>query len=239
MKSLSFSALMLALTLTAAAQEKPRVYVSGKGTQNVATNASAGRNRWFRAGHAESTVDAHDESMEVNKDLQKNCSGITVTLNESAADYTVMLDRESKQKRGLLRTNSQIQVANRAGDLLGSSATRTVNNASKDACSLIVADWVQHGRLAPVPVSTETPVQPTAPVQAAPVAPAPVPSAAAPAAPATEETPQQAQARAQRSTVIISGTLPEDQNLAEAAKRTKQHQACLKLASNNPSIICQ
>jgi len=238
MKSLGVSALTLALTLTAAAQEKPRVYVSGKGTQNVATNASAGGNRWFRTGHAESTVDAHDESMEVNRDLQKNCPGITVTLNESAADYTVMLDRESKRKRGLLSANSQIQVANRAGDLLGSSATRTVNNASKDACSLIVADWAQHGKLAPTPVSEERAMPATAPAQTAAVAPASAPAAAlAPAA--TEETAQESQARAQRNTVLISGTLPENQNLAEAAKRTKQHQACLKLATHNPSIICQ
>jgi hypothetical protein len=243
MKSLCFSALMLALTLAAAAQEKPRVYVSGKGTQNVATNASAGGNRWFRTGHAESTVDAHDESMEVNKDLQKNCSGITVTLNESAADYTVMLDRESKQKRGLLRTNSQIQVVNRAGDLLGSSATRTVNNASKDACNLIVADWAQHGKLAPTPVSDERPIPASAPAQTAPAQTSPVAPASAPAAAlapaATQETAQEAQARAQRNTVLISGTLPENQNLAEAARRTKQHQACLKLAADNPSIICQ
>ena len=238
MNSPCFSALMLALTLAAAAQEKPRVYVSGKGTQNVATNASAGGNRWFRTGHAESTADAHDESMEVNKDLQKNCSGITVTLNESAADYTVMLDRESKQKRGLLRTNSQIQVANRTGDLLGSGATRTVNSASKDACNLIVADWAQHGKLAPTPLSDERPIPATAPAQTAPVSPASAPAAGlAPAA--TQETQQEAQARAQRNTVLISGTLPENQNLVEAAKHTKQHQACLKLAADNPSIICR
>lgn len=67
--------------------------------------------------------------MEVTKDLQRDCSGITVTLNQSAADYTVMLARESKQKRGLLRTNNQMQVANRTGDVLGSNTTRTVNNA--------------------------------------------------------------------------------------------------------------
>jgi len=38
--------------------------------------------------------------MEVTKDLQKNCSGLTVTLNQSNADYTLMLNRESKHKPG-------------------------------------------------------------------------------------------------------------------------------------------
>jgi hypothetical protein len=231
MKSLIFSILLFTLTITAAAQDKPRVYVSGKGTQNVATNASSGGNRWFRTGHSESNVDAHDESMEVNKDLQKDCSGITVTLNESAADYTVMLDRESKQKRGLLRTNSQIQVANRAGDLLGSSATRTVNGAAKDACSLILADWAQHGRSVPTPVSEEKHA-PTVPTQATAVS---IPIALVPA---VQETTAQAPASIQRG-AVISGTMPENQNPADAAKRTKQHQACLKLAANNPSVTCQ
>jgi hypothetical protein len=49
--------------------------------------------------------------MEVTKNLQKDCSGVIITLNQSNADYTVMLNRESKQNRGLLRTNSQVQVA--------------------------------------------------------------------------------------------------------------------------------
>jgi len=84
--------------------------------------------------------------MEVTKDLQKGCSGVIVTLNQSNADYTVMLNRESKHNRGLLRTNSQVQVANRLGDILGTSATRTVGNASKDACQLVLADWGRHGR---------------------------------------------------------------------------------------------
>jgi hypothetical protein len=131
--------LVLAATAIAVAQgqDKPRVFVNGKGTENVSTNASAGGNRWFRSGRADSTLGAHDEGMEVTKNLQKGCPGITVTINQATADYIVMLDRESKQNRGLLRTNSQIQVANRVGDVLGSSATRTVGNASKDACQLI------------------------------------------------------------------------------------------------------
>ena len=48
-----------------------------------------------------STIDPHDESMEVTKDLQKNCA---VTLNQSNADSTIMLNRESKKNRGLLRS---------------------------------------------------------------------------------------------------------------------------------------
>src|SRR6202522_2914544 len=93
------------LASLALAQDKPRVFVQGKGSQDVTTSGG----RWT----SNTTVDSHDESMEVTKDLQKDCAGVVVTLNQSNADYSVILNRESKHNRGLLRTNSQIQVANR------------------------------------------------------------------------------------------------------------------------------
>ena len=143
MKKLIF--LVFLLAGVAIAQEKPRVFVQGKGSEDVQSSGSGGGGRHWGAWGSRSTIDSHDEGMEVTKDLQKNCTGVTVTLSQSAADYTIMLNRESKKNRGLLRTNSQVQVANRLGDVLGTSATRTVGNAAKDACELIVADWTQHG----------------------------------------------------------------------------------------------
>ena len=240
--------LMLAAASVAAAQgqDKPRVFVDGKGTQNVSTNASAGGNRWFRSGRADSTIGAHDERMEVTQNFQKGCPGVIVTINPATADYTVMLDRESKQNRGLLRTNSQIQVANRVGDVLGSKATRTVGNASKDACEMILADWSQHGRIAipvsyvPQPVSQPSSQSSTAQATVTPAAPDPPLASAAPVA--IQETPQEAQARGERNTVVVSSGSPgmvQVESLADAAKRNKQHQACLKLAADNPSITCK
>jgi hypothetical protein len=229
--------LAIGMATLAVAQDRPRVFVAGKGTQNVSTNASSGSDRWFRTGHAESTIDSHDESMEVTKVLQKECSGITVTLNQSAADYTVLLARESKQKRGLLRTNNQMQVANRAGDVLGSNATRTVNSATKDACNLIVSDWARQGRIAAPAESQAAP-----PTQAEKTAlPTTAPAAVVPSAPATQETPQEEQARADRNTVLVSAPASsvQGESLGDAARRGKQHQACLKLAADNPSIVCK
>ncbi len=215
---------------------------------HVSTNASAGGNRWFKSGRADSTIGAHDEGMEVTKNLQKGCPGVIVTINPATADYTVMLDRESKQNRGLLCTNSQIQVTNRVGDVLGSSATRTVGNASKDACQLITADWSEHGRITAPAQSVLPPVtQPSPlPVQYVPQAMT-QPSVAANTSPATssagsQETPQEAQARADRNTVVDSAAsnVPvQDESLGAVAKRNKQHQACLALAADNPSIICK
>jgi hypothetical protein len=50
---------------------------------------------------SKSSVDSHDESMEVTKDLQKNCSSVMLTLHQNHADHTVRLNRESKHNRGL------------------------------------------------------------------------------------------------------------------------------------------
>src|ERR1700732_242008 len=138
---------LVAIALSANAQDKPRIFVQGKGSENVSSNGSGAGGRHWGTWGSKSTSDSHDESMEVTKDLQKNCSGAIVTLNQSNADYTVIMNRESKQNRGLLRSNSQIQVANRAGDILGTSATHTVGNAAKDACELVMSDWQTHGRV--------------------------------------------------------------------------------------------
>ena len=168
--------LIFACVVIASAQDKPRVFVQGKGSENVSSNGSGGGGRHWGAWGSKSTIDSHDESMEVTKDLQKNCSGAVVTLNQSNADYTIIMNRESKQNRGLLRSNSQIQVANRDGDILGTSATHTVGNAAKDACELIMSDWQTHGRVA-------TTTMATAPAQSAKtVAPAVTPNGAVTAA---------------------------------------------------------
>lgn len=227
--------LMFTITMAAlsVAQEKPRVFISGKGSQNLTASGNSSGNRWFRTGSVRATMDEHDESMEVAKDLQKGCSGVTITLNQTSADYTVMLTRESKHNRGLLRTNSQVQVANRNGDVLDTHATRTVNNAAKDACGLILADWSQHGRL-DAPAAAKT----------AP-APAPVGSVAEAAGSVNDPAPMQMSSRqpdttkTQQPAAVPVAVPVEQESLGEAAKRNQQHKACLVLAADNPSITCQ
>jgi hypothetical protein len=227
MKSLPFL-LVLAIAVSAYSQDKPRVFVQGKGSENVSSNGSAGGGHHWAAWGSKSTIDSHDESMEVTKDLQKNCAGVTVTINESNADYIVMMNRESKQNRGLLRTNSQIEVANKAGDVIGTNVTRTVGNAAKDACNLILADWPIHGRTnAPTPAAAPAP-------QSATVQPAVQTSAAAQVVPAVVTTPQVEPTSTPASNVAAPG-----ESLADAAKREKQRKACLELAKDNPSIVCK
>ncbi len=199
-----------AFALCASAQDKPRVFVQGKGSEDVNSDGSAAGGKHWAAWGSRSTIDSHDESMEVTKDLQKNCSSVIVTLGQSNADYTVLMNRESKKNRGLLRSNSQVEVANRAGDILGTSATHTVGNAAKDACQLITSDWQAHGRIAAAPAPAASAVSTQQP-QA--VAPAVTPNGAVSAA--------------------VTAPIPD------AATLAKQHQACLDLAKDNPSIVCK
>jgi len=219
--------LVVALAVAANCQDKPRVFVQGKGSENVSSNGSGGGGRHWGTWGSKSTIDSHDESMEVTKDLQKNCTGVMITINDSNADYIVMLNRESKQNRGLLRSNSQIQVANKMGDVLGAKATHTVGNAAKDACNLILADWQEHGRL-------NAPQQSAAP---APQAPAVQPAVqTAPAAHIVTTTSTQVQDDA----VAPAVPAPAAQvSVADAARQAKQHQACMDLAKDNPNITCK
>jgi hypothetical protein len=228
MKKLLLLALF-AFTLSVNAQDKPRVFVQGKGSENVSSNGSGGGGRHWGAWGSKSTIDAHDESMEVTKDFQKDCPAVIVSINQSNADYIVIMNRESKQNRGLLRSNSQIQVANKAGDVIGTNATRTVGNAAKDACNLIVSDWQTHGRLN----AQETP---SAPIAQPAVQPAVQTTPKAEVVPVALST-SAPQADPVAPMVPVATTASE--SLADAAKREKLHKACLELAKDNPSIVCK
>ena len=238
MKSLSTMAIMLVLVLCARGQDKPRVFVQGKGSEDVQSSGSGGGGKHWGAWGSNSTIDSHDESMEVTKDLQKNCSGVIVTLNQGNADYTVMLNRESKKNRGLLRTNSQLQVANKMGDVLGTNATHTVGNAAKDACAMVVADWQAHGRLnAPSSAAAPAPAAQAADADQQPTAEAPAGAQVTPVA----YQPQAATAAPSQSATPASDSAVSNPNasLGDAARNAKQHQACLQLAKDNPSIVCK
>jgi hypothetical protein len=76
--------------------------------------------------------------MEMSKDLEKNCPGVRITINQQVADYTVLLNHIES---GFARDN-QIQVANKDGDLLSKTKEGgSIAAGMKKACALILADW--------------------------------------------------------------------------------------------------
>ena len=84
-----------------------------------------------------------------------------------------------------------------------------------------------------------TPTQ-AAPTPALTQAPAPAP---APAAAVVAQTPSPTPVAYQRPAEPVTQTttqpVSQDDSLADAARRTKQHKACLDLAKDNPSITCK
>jgi hypothetical protein len=99
---------------------KPRVYLS---------SASKGSNR-----NAE-----RDQSMEMSKDLERDCPGVRITISSQAADYTILLNHI---EHGLLIRDNQIQIANKDGDLISTTKEGgSIKGDVKKACAVIAADW--------------------------------------------------------------------------------------------------
>jgi hypothetical protein len=78
--------------------------------------------------------------MEMSKDLEKSCPDLRITVNQQAADYTILLNHIEV---GLARDN-QVQVADRNGDLLSKTKEGgSIAAGMKKACTLILADWAK------------------------------------------------------------------------------------------------
>jgi hypothetical protein len=130
----------------------------------------------------------------------------------------------------------------------GGIKSGSINGGVKAACNVILSDWqARQATPAPAaPTSEPAPAADSAPAAApAPAAPADsTPAAApAPAAPApTSATPvayqQQDSVRVQTATQTTSEPISQE-SLGDAARKAKQHKACLDLAQDNPSIICK
>jgi len=109
-------------SVPARSPNKPRVFLS---------SASKGSNR-----NAE-----RDQSMEMSKDLEKDCPGVRITINQEAADYTILLNHI---EHGLLIRDNQIQIANRDGDLVSRTKEGgSIKGDVKKACETILTDWAK------------------------------------------------------------------------------------------------
>jgi S1-C subfamily serine protease len=170
------AALILLFSTSLLSQEsKPRIYVRAKGTVNSMTQGAAGGGL-FGGSRYDSIVDEHDESIELTKELRQRCDGVIVTLKEEAADYVVMLNRESKAKRGVFNKNSQVLVADRNGDVIWTKDVRAVASAAKDVCAAVMTRGVRNAAQS----TPATAVQASVPATAQDPSPATATSASVP-----------------------------------------------------------
>jgi hypothetical protein len=173
-----------------------------------------------------------DQSMEIAKDFQKNCPEVKVTILQTAADYTVILNHIEV---GAFARDNQFQVANKEGDMLTGVREKSgiksgsINGGVKAACNVILSDWqVRQATL------------PDAPAPAAVVAP--TSSSVFPISDPTSVTAVAYQkddsARVQAATETTSEATRQE-SLGDTARKAKQRKACLELAKDNPSIVCK
>jgi len=179
--------LLVVLTLLAGvsgAQTKPVVLIIGNGNISVLSTGQAGGGVVGGAvvgGSArQSTINKHDQTMEMAQDFLQSCPSIEVTLDGNAtADYIVQLNREGAPTMFGEVGKSQIMVLNAHKNPIFAGKKATVKNAVKSACNSVTADWQAHGRIqAPPPPTQQTqPMperQPALETQPAAVAPSQV-----------------------------------------------------------------
>jgi hypothetical protein len=83
---------------------------------------------------------ARDQSMEMAKDFLKVCSDVKITINQSAANYTIRLNHI---EHGLLYRDNQIEVFDSNGDLMRNKEGGSIKKNVQQVCDLIYADWTQ------------------------------------------------------------------------------------------------
>jgi hypothetical protein len=111
------SVLMLAAMVSA--QDKPRVFLQSQSKGNT----------WNSQ---------RDQSIEMAKDFTKNCPDVRISVVQSAADYTVILNHIEV---GPFGRDNQMEVANKNGDLLATREKGGIKGGVKAVCQMILADW--------------------------------------------------------------------------------------------------
>jgi hypothetical protein len=109
-------------------------------TQNSPTRQGPPRVFLQAASHGNTWNARRDQSMEMSKDFEKDCPGVRVTINQQAADYTVILNHIEV---GLLARDNQLQVADKNGDLLQTKEGGGIKGDVKNVCALILSDWAK------------------------------------------------------------------------------------------------
>lgn len=82
---------------------------------------------------------AKPQTAEIVKTMHERCPQVIVTRNEESADYILVLEHEGGKV--FVRKDNKYAVFRADGDAIGSGSTRSLGNAVKDACGVIMSDW--------------------------------------------------------------------------------------------------
>ena len=123
------------LLIPAAAQQKPRVFITDSKSWEVSGSAGGGNGAFA----AHSSGGARPQTAEIIKTFGERCPEVIVNNKVEKADYVVLLDHEGG--KGITLHDNKVAVFNGDGDSIVSHSTRSLGNAVKDACESINKDW--------------------------------------------------------------------------------------------------
>jgi hypothetical protein len=126
---------VLALLATAAAAEKPRVFITESQAAQVIGGAAVGEATGtlsFSGGNSPSNVD-------VITTFQRRCPAVIITASREKADYVIRLDHEEISPMTPFVRGNKVAVFDKNADLIYSNTTKLLGNAVKDACSAVIA----------------------------------------------------------------------------------------------------
>jgi hypothetical protein len=128
--------LLLSLTLISAAlaqtPDRPRIFLEESNSWEMGGGAGAVGG----TGGGAVSGGARPQTVELMKTFRERCPGVIITMDKAKADYVVVFDREGG--KDLVRRDNKIAVFRNGGDLLHAGSTRSLGNAVKDACYVLL-----------------------------------------------------------------------------------------------------
>jgi hypothetical protein len=82
---------------------------------------------------------ARPQTAEIFKTVMEKCPEVIATSNQERADYVLLLEHEGG--KGIVWRDNKFVLFNTEGDALGSGSTRSLGNAVRDACDILIDDW--------------------------------------------------------------------------------------------------
>jgi hypothetical protein len=151
-RALALFAMLTSLVGGSRAQTKPVVLIQGNGNISIQSTGQGGAgvvgSAAVGASAHQSTINKHDQTMEMAQDFLRSCPSIEVTLDGNAiSDYFVQLNREGTPTMFGEVGKSQIMVLNARKSPIFVGKKATVKNAVKSACNAVTGDWQAHGRI--------------------------------------------------------------------------------------------
>ena len=129
--------LSLALSVTAFAQDKPRVYITDSDSWESSGGFGGGGLNGASGIAGGSSGGARPQTAEIMKTFGSRCPDVTVTINRERADYIVILQHEGGKE--FFSRDNKLALFDKEGDMIQSNSTRKLGNAVKDACSRIAS----------------------------------------------------------------------------------------------------